>query len=395
MIALSVWMSPRWRWLNATSSTRLAPRAASTIAVASALLRAIGFSDSTCRPFSSAATAIGACRNVGTATLTTSRSSPESNSSQRATWRPTPCRSASAVRTSSSSPAMPASSTSGWAAYALACWCPAQPTPITPARSVGLLVMDDHGTSHGLGRKHPRTPRARGARDLSPRHARHDRDGAGLAARRSSQRPHSHPRPARARSDRAGAGADRRAHVVGSRRPRRGRRRDRGARARRRARRHGPAGTALRPLREDLQAPAGHLLQPPLAQRRRTRAGVERRALAPHRGRGPAPHRARRARDVRRALRHPGPGRARVRLLLRGRRGVPRRLLLHPRRGPDLLLQPRRPGIPGLSPPGHPAGARERGAVDRAPYARPRPGRPRVPARLASDRGPTAFRNRP
>ena len=40
----------------------------------------------------------------------------------------------------------------------------------------------------------------------------------------------------------------------------------------------------------------------------------------------------RRARDVRRALRHPRARRARVRQLVRGRRGVPRRLLLPPRR---------------------------------------------------------------
>jgi hypothetical protein len=57
MTALSRWMSPRWRWLKATSRTRSADRAAATIASASAALRAIGFSQSTCMPRSSAAIA--------------------------------------------------------------------------------------------------------------------------------------------------------------------------------------------------------------------------------------------------------------------------------------------------------------------------------------------------
>ena len=81
---LSVWMSPRWRWLNATSSTRPAARAARDHrARPPRRVRAIGFSDSTCSPRSSAATVIGACRNVGTATLTTSSESSSSSSSQR------------------------------------------------------------------------------------------------------------------------------------------------------------------------------------------------------------------------------------------------------------------------------------------------------------------------
>ena len=45
----------------------------------------------------------------------------------------------------------------------------------------------------------------------------------------------------------------------------------------------------------------------------------------------PAPDRDRGAGDVRRALRHPRAGRAGVHQLVRGRRGVPRRLLLHAR----------------------------------------------------------------
>ena len=85
MTSLSAWMSPRWRWLKATSSTRPALRAACTIASASDALRAIGFSESTWMPRSSAAIAIGACRKVGTATLTASRPPSSSRSSQRAT----------------------------------------------------------------------------------------------------------------------------------------------------------------------------------------------------------------------------------------------------------------------------------------------------------------------
>ncbi len=78
-------MSPRWRWLKPTSSTRFAARAAATIACASSPLSAIGFSDSTWMPRSRAAIAIGACRNVGTQTLTASIPSSSSRSSQAAT----------------------------------------------------------------------------------------------------------------------------------------------------------------------------------------------------------------------------------------------------------------------------------------------------------------------
>ena len=82
--SLSAWMSPRRRWLKATSRTRPALRAASTMAWPSTALRAIGFSLSTCRPRSSAAMAMGACRNVGTATLIASRPPCSSISSQPA-----------------------------------------------------------------------------------------------------------------------------------------------------------------------------------------------------------------------------------------------------------------------------------------------------------------------
>ena len=93
---LSRWTSPRRRWLKATSSTRPAvpgrrrpsrpPRRRSS---------AIGFSDSTCSPRSSAAIAIGACRKVGTATLTASSPSTSSRSFQRATRCGTPYSAAS------------------------------------------------------------------------------------------------------------------------------------------------------------------------------------------------------------------------------------------------------------------------------------------------------------
>ena len=106
-------MSPRRRWLNATSSTRSAARAAATISVASSTVRAIGFSHRTWSPRSNAASAIRACRNVGTAMLTTSSPSVSSRSSHRATSRSTPWRAASSVRSASSSPAMTASSTPG------------------------------------------------------------------------------------------------------------------------------------------------------------------------------------------------------------------------------------------------------------------------------------------
>ena len=93
---LSRWMSPRRRWLKRRPGRARRARAAATIASASADVRAIGFSDSTCSPRSSAAIAIGACRNVGTATLTASSSS-SSRSSQRATACSTPYSPASSV----------------------------------------------------------------------------------------------------------------------------------------------------------------------------------------------------------------------------------------------------------------------------------------------------------
>ena len=92
----------------------------------------------------------------------------------------------------------------------------------------------------------------------------------------------------------------------------------------------------------------------------------------PDRGGRAAPDRDRRARDVRRAVRHPGARRAGLRQLLRGRRGLPRRRLLHARLRPDLLLQPRRPGVPDLPPPRRPPRHRQRRAVGRALPRAPR-----------------------
>ena len=57
-----------------------------------------------------------------------------------------------------------------------------------------------------------------------------------------------------------------------------------------------------------------------------------------------------------------------------GRRGLPRRLLLPPRPRPDLLLQPRRPGLPRLPPPRRAAGAGQRGPL----------GAPAAPTRTAA-----------
>ena len=59
----------------------------------------------------------------------------------------------------------------------------------------------------------------------------------------------------------------------------------------------------------------------------------------------------------------PGARRARVRLLLRRRRGVPLRRRLPPRQGQGLLLQPRRPGVPRLPPERDPARAGQRRGV--------------------------------
>ena len=65
---------PRCRWLKEMSSTRSLARAASAIDRAEVNDSAIGFSDRTWIPASSAAMAIGACSAVGVATLITSRS---------------------------------------------------------------------------------------------------------------------------------------------------------------------------------------------------------------------------------------------------------------------------------------------------------------------------------
>ena len=61
--------------------------------------------------------------------------------------------------------------------------------------------------------------------------------------------------------------------------------------------------------------------------------------------------------------------RAGLHQLVRRRRGVPRRLLLSARGRADLLLQPGRPGLPGLPPPRRAAGARQRGGVGGAAAA--------------------------
>ena len=157
--------------------------------------------------------------------------------------------------------------------------------------------------------------------------------------------PHRHARPARARPDAGRARRHRRAHLVGPHRPRPGRRRRGRARARRGARRHGPARAALRPLLEDLQAPARHRLQPALAQRRRARAGVDGRPEPPDRGRRPAPDHDRRAGDAT-ASRSTSPRRTNWCSSARSRgERCSAAALLHARLRAHLLLQPRRPGL--------------------------------------------------
>src|SRR4051794_39401556 len=89
----------------------------------------------------------------------------------------------------------------------------------------------------------------------------------------------------------------------------------------------------------------------------------------------------------------PRAGRAGVRELVRRRGGVPRRVQLLPRRGADLLLQPRRPGVPRLLPSRRAARAGERDAVGRARAAgaRRRPRQPAVAARLVRTMSPPPF----
>src|SRR4029077_19591193 len=77
--------------------------------------------------------------------------------------------------------------------------------------------------------------------------------------------------------------------------------------------------------------------------------------------------------DVRRVLRHPPAGRARLHQLVRGRRGVSRRLLLLPRRGAHLLLQPGARGVSRLLSTRGTARDREGCGVVWRPVARQRP----------------------
>ncbi|CAA9522730.1 MAG: Trehalose utilization protein ThuA, partial [uncultured Thermoleophilia bacterium] len=155
--------------------------------------------------------------------------------------------------------------------------------------------------------------------------------------------------------------------------PRR-RRRDRLPRPAGRPGRHGPRGPALGPRGQGLPAPARHVLLAALARQRRPGAHLDGEPRPPDRGGRPAAHRHRRPRDVRRALRHPRARRARVHLVVRRRRGLPRRLLLPPRARADLLLLAGRPGVPDLPPPRRPAGHRQRralgGAQPRSPGTR-------------------------
>src|SRR5699024_8981281 len=152
-------------------------------------------------------------------------------------------------------------------------------------------------------------------------------------------------------------------HQLGALGHRRGLRLGRLAGAESRAGRHGPCGAPLGPLVQALHPPDGHHVHPALAQRGRSRAGVDGEPLpSDRRGRAP-PDRDRRAGDVRGALRHPRARRARVRLLLQRGRGVPLRLHLPSRQGEDLLLQPRRPGLPRLPPSRRASRDRQRGPV--------------------------------
>ena len=185
-----------------------------------------------------------------------------------------------------------------------------------------------------------------------------------------------HPGRARARADRGGAGRHRRAGLVGSRRARRGGRRGGRAGAPARAVRHGSAGAALGALVEDLRQADGHDLHPALAQRAGSRAGLDGEPDPPDRPGRPEPDHHPRPGDVRRVLRHPRPRRAGLHLLVHRRRGVPLRLHLPARPRQDLLLLPRRPGLPGLPPQGRAQGDRQRRAVGEQRAARSGPCRP-------------------
>ena len=187
---------------------------------------------------------------------------------------------------------------------------------------------------------------------------------------------HHHAGRARARAHRGGAGQHGRAGVVGSRRPRRRRRRGGRARTPARALRHGAAGAALRALVEDLRQADGHDLHAALAQRAGPGTGLDGEPDPSDHPRRAQPDHHRRPGDVRRDVRHPGPRRVDLHLLLHRRRGLPQRLHLPARPRQDLLLLPRRPGLSGLPPQGRPPGDRQRRRMGQQRPARRGPSRP-------------------
>ena len=166
----------------------------------------------------------------------------------------------------------------------------------------------------------------------------HCDDRLGAARGQGDRGDDRHAAGARARADRKAARVDRRAALVGPRRAWRGQ--GRGRRARRAARlgRHGADRAPLRALFEDLQAADGHALLAEMARGGRARARLGDQPRPPDRARGRRMHRDRRDRDVWRALRRAGADGDGVRVLVRGRRGVPLRHDLAARRRQDLLF---------------------------------------------------------
>ena len=227
------------------------------------------------------------------------------------------------------------------------------PATLPPSQPAG---GDRHDPSRRLERVRPRARERHSSARIYPDGI-HAAIAAALNADDGIDASDRHPRPARERPPPRPAQGHRRPPLVGPQGPPQGRRRHRRPRRPAGPRGHGPHRPPLRALLEDLQAPDGHPLLPPLARGRRARAPLGHQPLPPDPRRPRRPHRAPERGDVRRALPRPRAARDHPHLLVRGRRGLPLRPDLPARRRPHLLLPPRPRDLPHLPRPHRPAGS--------------------------------------
>ena len=206
--------------------------------------------------------------------------------------------------------------------------------------------------------------RSRGPGALSGRYPQDRRGVSGIAAGRGD--PHRHARRAGAWPHRRTARRYRRAGLVGTSGSRRGRGPNSRPPATTRARRNGADLPALCSPFQDFSASDGDRLQSALEGSGRTRAGVGDGARPSHRRGIGRILRGAGVGNVRRAVRYPVTGHARVRELVSGRRSVSERVLLPPRERQDFLFQPRSRDVRNLSPARNSTRTQQRGPLGRA-----------------------------